>query len=82
VPIETRVILRRADSAPLTIDGLTALADAEGLAGTRYGAAPGTACLVRPDQHLAARWRRFEPDAVRQAARRMLDGLASPVAGE
>ena len=82
VPIETRVILRRADGAPLTIEGLTALADAEGLAGTRYGAAPGSACLVRPDQHLAARWRRFEPDAVRQAARRMLDGLASPVGGE
>lgn len=74
VPIETRVILRRTDGAPSTIDGLRVLVDVEGLAGKRYGAGPGTACLVRSDQHLTGRWRRFEPDAVRQAARRALDG--------
>jgi 3-(3-hydroxy-phenyl)propionate hydroxylase len=82
VPIETRVILRRAGGVPSTIQGLAAFVDAEGLAGMRYGAAPGTACLVRPDQHLAGRWRRFEPDAVRHAVRRMLNGLAPPVVGE
>jgi 3-(3-hydroxy-phenyl)propionate hydroxylase len=81
LPIETRVILRRAGAPPAIAD-LTALVDVEGLAGMRYGAAPGTACLVRPDQHVAGRWRRFEPGAVRQAARRMLNGLATPVAGE
>ena len=81
LPIETRVILRRAGAPPAIAD-LTALVDAEGLAGMRYGAAPGTACLVRPDQHVAGRWRRFEPGAVRQATRRMLNGLATPVAGE
>jgi 3-(3-hydroxy-phenyl)propionate hydroxylase len=81
-PIETRVILRRADGAPATIEGLAALADVEGLAHARYAAGPGTACLVRSDQHLTGRWRRFEPGAVRQAARRMLKGLAPPVAGE
>jgi 3-(3-hydroxy-phenyl)propionate hydroxylase len=82
VPIETRVILRRVDGAPTTVDGLAALVDVEGLAHARYAATPGTACLVRADQHLTGRWRRFEPDVVRQAAQRMLDGLAPPVAGE
>jgi 3-(3-hydroxy-phenyl)propionate hydroxylase len=82
VPIATRVILRQADSAPPAVAGLTVLADIEGLAGRRYGAGPGTACLVRADQHLAARWRRVEPDAVRQAAGRMLAGPAQPVTGE
>ena len=75
------MILRRAGAPPAIAD-LATLVDVEGLAHARYGAGPGTACLVRPDQHLAGRWRRFEPGAVRQAARRMLHGLAPPVAGE
>ena len=82
VPIETRLILRREGGAPATIQGLWALSDVEGLAARRYGARSGSACLVRPDQHLTARWRRFEPDTVRQAAQRMLKDLVpSAVAG-
>jgi 3-(3-hydroxy-phenyl)propionate hydroxylase len=81
VPIETRLILRREGGAPATIQGLCALSDVDGLASRRYGAQSGSACLVRPDQHLTGRWRRFEPDTVRQAAHRMLKGLVpSPVA--
>jgi 3-(3-hydroxy-phenyl)propionate hydroxylase len=81
VPIRTRIILSQTQAAPPSIDGLTALVDVEGLAGARYAAAPGTACLVRADQHVAARWRRLEVEAVRLAARRVLDGLTpSPMA--
>jgi 3-(3-hydroxy-phenyl)propionate hydroxylase len=76
VPIQARIVLAQAKAAPPSIDGLTALVDVEGLAYARYAAAPGTACLVRADQHVAARWRRFEADAVRMAARRVLDGVA------
>ena len=82
VPIETRLILRRESGAPATIQGLRALSDVDGLAGRRYSAQSGSACLVRPDQHLTGRWRRFEPGTVRDAAHRMLKGLVpSPVAG-
>ena len=34
---------------------------------TRYGGAPGVTYLIRPDQHVAARFARYDPDAVRRA---------------
>lgn len=40
--------------------------DAEGLIARRYDLSPGSAYLIRPDQHVAARWRR--PDAGKIAA--------------
>ena len=43
-----------------------ALHDVRGLAAERYGAAPGACVLLRPDQHVAALFRRF--DAVRIGA--------------
>jgi 3-(3-hydroxy-phenyl)propionate hydroxylase len=36
----------------------TAAIDIEGLVAARYDGAPGTVYLVRPDQHVSARWRR------------------------
>ncbi|MEK8033017.1 FAD-dependent oxidoreductase [Ideonella sp. DXS29W] len=49
-----------------------ALVDAEGLAARRYDAQPGTCYLIRPDQHVAARWRRFDSAAVAAALSRAL----------
>jgi 3-(3-hydroxy-phenyl)propionate hydroxylase len=46
------------------------LGDPEGLARTRYGGAPGVTYLVRPDQHVAARFARFDPDAIGRALAR------------
>jgi 3-(3-hydroxy-phenyl)propionate hydroxylase len=52
------------------IDGVTVLADAQAWSARRYDAKPGTAYLVRPDQHVAARWRAFDPPRVRAAVAR------------
>ena len=41
-----------------------------GLAAQRYDARPGTAYLLRPDQHVAARWRSLDVAAVRAAVAR------------
>ncbi|MBI1791209.1 MAG: FAD-dependent oxidoreductase [Acidobacteria bacterium] len=48
----------------------SAIEDAEGLLARRYDALPGTFYLVRPDQHVCARWRQLDPDRVRTALRR------------
>jgi 3-(3-hydroxy-phenyl)propionate hydroxylase len=44
--------------------------DGEGLVVARYDGQPGTCYLIRPDQHVAARWRRFDPRVVRAAIER------------
>ena len=48
------------------------LADPRGLAAQRLDAQPGTAYLVRPDQHVCARWRAPSAPAVRAAIARAL----------
>ena len=50
--------------------GGSTLEDARGLAATRYDARPGTVYLVRPDQHICARWRGFDVARVRAAIAR------------
>jgi len=44
--------------------------DKEGLVAARYDARRGTCYLVRPDQHVCARWRTFDTAAVRRAIAR------------
>ncbi len=48
------------------------LQDREGLFASRFDATPGTAYLVRPDQHLCARWRGFNAAAIARAHMRAL----------
>ncbi|HKW83826.1 MAG TPA: FAD-dependent oxidoreductase, partial [Burkholderiaceae bacterium] len=46
--------------------------DADGCVAERYDLQPGGAVLLRPDQHVCARWRRPDGDALRSALRRAL----------
>jgi 3-(3-hydroxy-phenyl)propionate hydroxylase len=56
---------------PAAAPGLRVLTlPAEGIAATRYGARPGSVHLIRPDAIVAARWHRFDADAVAAALAR------------
>jgi 3-(3-hydroxy-phenyl)propionate hydroxylase len=66
IPVECVLVT----AAPGARPGVRALHDVRGRFLERYDALPGSAWLVRPDQHVAARWRRAEPQAVRAALAR------------
>jgi len=63
---------------PIEVDGIDCdviavgrdIEDAEGKIAERYDGAAGTTYLIRPDQHVAARWRRFDSERIADALRR------------
>jgi 3-(3-hydroxy-phenyl)propionate hydroxylase len=55
VPVHAAVVSRHAGA----IEGLPVYVDTQGLFAKRYDAQPGSVWLIRPDQHVCARARRF-----------------------
>ncbi|MGL6112151.1 MAG: FAD-dependent monooxygenase, partial [Rubrivivax sp.] len=65
--------LENVGDGPITARVLTVgsdIEDAQGLLAQRYDGQPGTVYLIRPDHHVAARWRAFDAAKVRAALRR------------
>ncbi len=58
--------------APDATEALPHVVDTQGLVAERCDAQPGTVYLLRPDQHVAARWRHFDIAAVQAALHRAL----------
>lgn len=67
VPVQTLLVAQQAAAVPA---GIACVVDTQGLAARRCDARPGTAYLLRPDQHVAARWRALDTGAVRAAVAR------------
>ncbi len=66
IPVEAIVVSPRA----AVRSGVRVLQDRKGRFAQRYDARDGSAYLLRPDQHLAARWRAFDALKVRAAVAR------------
>ncbi len=59
-------------SAETTASTVATLVDHDGLVARRYDLQPGTVYLLRPDQHVCARWRQAAAPSLRAALRRAL----------
>ena len=68
-PIPIEVVLVSPGPSDLT-DGLRVLHDTAGRFAQRYDCAHGSVYLVRPDQHVAGRWRKLDAQAVLAALAR------------
>ncbi len=64
---EVLLVAAKADPAAHT---LRVLQDHAGRFAERYDARPGTTYLIRPDQHVAARWRQFDAELIQRAIAR------------
>jgi len=58
----------RPDSPAREDEAMHSVVDSEGLLARRYDATPGTTYLFRPDQHVCARFRVHDPEALARAA--------------
>ncbi|MCG6874424.1 MAG: FAD-dependent oxidoreductase [Betaproteobacteria bacterium] len=67
VPVKVIVVARPAETAPLVPNGCLVIEDRTELITRRYDGRPGTFYLIRPDQHVAARWRALSGPLVRGA---------------
>jgi 3-(3-hydroxy-phenyl)propionate hydroxylase len=61
------LLVHPANVSASAVNGVPAVTDAEHVLAARYDARPGTTYLFRPDQHVCARWRSFDAEAVRHA---------------
>jgi len=66
------VVVTSGNAKAASSTGVQIVHDAEGLASARYDAKPGTFYLIRPDQHVCARWRQVDVNAVAHALKRAL----------
>ena len=66
IAIEAIIVAPRGQSPA----GLKTLIDTDGCIAQRYDLRPGTTYLVRPDQHVAARWRALDASKIKAALAR------------
>ncbi|WP_158940890.1 FAD-dependent oxidoreductase [Burkholderia sp. S171] len=69
VPVHALMVVPRG-AAMTTAPGITIVEDVEGIVTHRFDARPGTFYLLRPDQHVCARWRALDAASIKTALNR------------
>jgi 3-(3-hydroxy-phenyl)propionate hydroxylase len=70
VPVDSLIVSQQL----LQVPGFQVLVDAQGWMAKRYDAQAGTTYLLRPDQHVVARWRQLDTAQLQAALTRALGG--------
>src|SRR5436190_18575820 len=70
IPVKVLVVVPSGEGLSETSAQWAAVEDREGFVRRRFDARTGTFYLLRPDQHVCARWRRFDVEAVHKAVLR------------
>ena len=73
IPVTPVVLVSQHTATDL--QGISVLLDVQRLIQQRFDALPDTTYLIRPDQHVCARWRSFNLDQVKQSVRRATANL-------
>ena len=69
VPVRSLIVVPRG-AAVKAAPGVTVVEDVEGIVTHRFDARPGTFYLLRPDQHVCARWRALDAASIEAALNR------------
>ncbi|WP_233849535.1 FAD-dependent oxidoreductase [Paraburkholderia sp. HD33-4] len=69
IPVRPLIVIPRGASACAVSDALV-VEDVEGIVTHRFDARPGTFYLLRPDQHVCARWRELNTESISAALSR------------
>jgi 3-(3-hydroxy-phenyl)propionate hydroxylase len=66
IPVQPLIVIPRGSSACAVADAVV-VEDVEGIVTHRFDARPGTFYLLRPDQHVCARWRELNIESISAA---------------
>jgi 3-(3-hydroxy-phenyl)propionate hydroxylase len=69
VPVRSLIVVPRG-AAVSAAPGVTVVEDVEGIVTHRFDARPGTFYMLRPDQHVCARWRALDAASIQAAINR------------
>ncbi|MBR8104249.1 FAD-dependent oxidoreductase, partial [Burkholderia multivorans] len=70
LPVRPVLVVPAGHAQPVA--GVDVVEDVDGLAAQRYDARPGTFYLLRPDQHVCARMRALDRQAITEALARAI----------